>query len=44
VLIYVKLIEFEMLSWTLAAANFVLGALAMLPLTLGALRAGLTFS
>jgi len=43
-LIYAKLIESEMLSRTLAAASFVLGALAMLPLILVARRVGLSFA
>ena len=42
--IYGKLIETGTLSWTLAAASFVLGALVMLPLILAARRVGLTFA
>ena len=42
--IYAKLIEIGMLSWTLAAASFVLGTLAMLPLIRGARWVGLTFA
>jgi len=42
--IYAKLIEIGMLSWTLAAATFVLGTLVMLPLILGARRVGMTFA
>ncbi|MGD1037594.1 MAG: HXXEE domain-containing protein [Roseiarcus sp.] len=42
--IYAKLIETGTLSWTLAAASLVLGALVMLPLILGARRVGLTFA
>ena len=42
--IYAKLIETGTLSWTLAAASFVLGALVMLPLVRAARRVGLTFA
>jgi hypothetical protein len=42
--IYAKLIETGTLSWTLAAASFVLGTLVMLPLIWGARRVGLTFA
>jgi hypothetical protein len=42
--IYAKLIETGTLSWTLAAASFILGALVMLPLILGARWVGLTFA
>jgi hypothetical protein len=42
--IYAKLIETGTLSWTLAAASLVLGALFMLPLILAARRVGLTFA
>ncbi|MGO9358607.1 MAG: HXXEE domain-containing protein [Xanthobacteraceae bacterium] len=44
VLIYAKLIETGTLSWTLAAASFVLGALIMLPLIRAARLVGLTFA
>ena len=43
-LIYAKLIESGTLSWTLAGASFVLGALAMLPLVLLARRVGVAFA
>ncbi|MGO9173894.1 MAG: HXXEE domain-containing protein [Rhodomicrobium sp.] len=42
--IYAKLIETGTLSWTLAAASFVLGTLVMLPLIRVARWAGLTFA
>ena len=42
--IYAKLIETGTLSWTLAAASFVLGTLVMLPLIWSARRVGLTFA
>ena len=42
--IYAKLIETGTLSWTLAAASFVLGTLVMLPLIRAARRVGLTFA
>jgi hypothetical protein len=41
--IYAKLVETGTLSWTLAAASFVLGAAVMLPLVRGARWVGLTF-
>jgi hypothetical protein len=43
-LIYAKLIETGTMSWTLAAASFVLGTIVMLPLILAARRVGLTFA
>ena len=42
--IYAKLIETGTLSWTLATASFVLGALVMLPLIRAARWVGLTFA
>jgi len=42
--IYAKLIETGTLSWTLAAASFVLSSLVMLPLIWGARRVGLAFA
>jgi hypothetical protein len=42
--IYAKLIEAELLSWTLAGASFLLGALAMLPLVRAARRVGMIFA
>jgi len=42
--IYAKLIETRTLSWTLAAASFVLGTLVMLPLIRAARWVGLTFA
>ncbi len=42
--IYAKLIETGALSWTLAAASFVLGTLVMLPLIRAARWGGLTFA